>query len=96
MLDRVPTKPNRYAVYDENHNFLRYEYHERADEPTQEGDPLNKANLLPDDDANQATIFAILVLYRIIYYLLPLLLSGVALLIYELSLARRKKRIQRS
>ena len=51
MLDRVPTKPNRYAVYDENHNFIRYEYHERADEPTQVGDALNKANLLPDDVA---------------------------------------------
>ena len=48
MVDRAPTKPNRYAVYDENHNFIRYEYHERADEPTQEGDALNKANLLPD------------------------------------------------
>ena len=48
MLDRVPTKPNRYAVYDDAHNFLRYEYHERADEPTQVGDALNKANLLPD------------------------------------------------
>lgn len=53
MLDRVPTKPNRYAVYDENHNFLRYEYHERADEPTQVGDALNKANLLPDDVATK-------------------------------------------
>jgi hypothetical protein len=51
MEDRIPTKPNRYAVYDENHNFLRYEYHERADEPTQVGDALNKANLLPDDVA---------------------------------------------
>lgn len=48
MVDRAPTKPNRYAVYDENHNFIRYEYHERADEPTQTGDALNKANLLPD------------------------------------------------
>ena len=51
MKDRVPGKPNRYAVYDDNHNFLRYEYHERADEPTQTGDALNKANLLPDDVA---------------------------------------------
>ena len=51
MRDRVPTKPNRYAVYDDNHNFVRYEYHERADEPTQTGDALNKANLLPDDVA---------------------------------------------
>ena len=48
MKDRVSAKPNRYAVYDDAHNFLRYEYHERADEPTQVGDPLNKANLLPD------------------------------------------------
>ena len=51
MQDRAPTKPNRYAVYDDAHNFLRYEYHERADEPTQEGDALNKANLLPDEVA---------------------------------------------
>ena len=28
--------------------FVRHEYHERADEPTQDGDALNKANLLPD------------------------------------------------
>jgi hypothetical protein len=48
LVDRAPTKPNRYAVYDDAHNFLRYEYHERADEPTQVGDALNKANLLPD------------------------------------------------
>jgi hypothetical protein len=48
MQDRASTKPNRYAVYDDAHNFIRYEYHERADEPTQAGDALNKANLLPD------------------------------------------------
>lgn len=51
MQDRVPTKPNRYAVYDDKHNFLRYEYHERADEPTQAGDPLNKNTLLKDATA---------------------------------------------
>ena len=51
MKDRVSAKPNRYAVYDDAHNFVRYEYHERADEPTQAGDALNKANLLPDDVA---------------------------------------------
>ena len=51
------------------------------------------SNLLPDDDANQATIFAILVLYRIIYYLLPLIISGIALFVYEISLARRRKRL---
>lgn len=44
-IDRLPTKPNRYAVYDDNHNFIRYEYHERADEPIVEGSPLNKAKL---------------------------------------------------
>lgn len=52
MKDRIPTKPNRYAVYDDAHNFLRYEYHERADEPTQVGSAINKANLLPDDVAS--------------------------------------------
>jgi hypothetical protein len=51
MRDRVPTKPNRYAVYDDNHNFVRYEYHERADEPTEIGTPLNKATLLKDATA---------------------------------------------
>jgi hypothetical protein len=51
MKDRVAAKPNRYAVYDDNHNFLRYEYHERADEPTQEGTPLNKGTLLSDETA---------------------------------------------
>lgn len=48
MQDRAPTKPNRYAVYDDSHNFLRYEYHERADEPTQAGTALNKATFLSD------------------------------------------------
>lgn len=51
MKDRVSAKPNRYAVYDDSHNFIRYEYHERADEPTEAGSALNKANLLPDDVA---------------------------------------------
>ena len=53
MRDRVPTKPNRYAVYDDNHNFVRYEYHERADEPTEAGTPLTKATLLSDTTAAQ-------------------------------------------
>ena len=52
------------------------------------------SNLLPDDDANQATIFAILVLYRIIYYLLPLIISGIALFIYEMGLAYRRKQLK--
>lgn len=48
------------------------------------------AKLLPDE-TNQATIFAILVLYRIIYYLLPLVISGIALFAYEFKLAEKKK-----
>jgi len=48
MKNRVSTKPNRVAVYDDAYNFLRHEYHERADEPTEIGDALDKANLLPD------------------------------------------------
>ena len=46
-------------------------------------------NLLPED-LNQATLFAILILYRIIYYLLPLIISGIILIIYEFSLPDRK------
>lgn len=51
MKDRVAAKPNRYAVYDDNHNFLRYEYHERADNPTEVGTPLSKGTLLADETA---------------------------------------------
>lgn len=47
-------------------------------------------NLLPEDE-NQATLFAILILYRIIYYLLPLILSGIVLFVYEFHLAENKK-----
>lgn len=46
-------------------------------------------NLLPEEE-NQAMLFAILILYRIIYYLLPLVISGIALFIYEYRLAGRK------
>lgn len=46
-------------------------------------------NLMPEEE-NQANLFAILVLYRIIYYLLPLVISGIALFSYELNLARTK------
>ena len=46
-------------------------------------------NLLPGDE-NQATLFAILILYRIIYYLLPLLVSGIVLFVYELRLIERR------
>ena len=51
-------------------------------------------NLLPEEE-NQATLFAILILYRIIYYLLPLVLSGIALFIYEFHLAENKKQFLR-
>ena len=44
---------------------------------------------MPEDE-NQASLFAILVVYRIIYYLLPLVLSGIVLFIYEYRLAEEK------
>lgn len=47
-------------------------------------------NLMPEDE-NQANLFAILILYRIIYYLIPLVISGIALFSYEFYLANRKK-----
>lgn len=50
-------------------------------------------NLMPEEE-NQANLFAILVLYRIIYYLLPLIISGIALFAYEISLARRKNNLK--
>ena len=40
------------------------------------------SNILPGQD-NQAILFGALVAYRIIYYLLPLVLSGIVLVIYE-------------
>lgn len=54
MKDRIPTKilsngALRYGVYDDSGNLLRYEYIRPEDEPTQEGDPLCKETLLPDD-----------------------------------------------
>ena len=45
------------------------------------------SNVLPGQE-NQAILFGALIAYRIIYYLLPLALSGIVLLIYEFS---RKK-----
>lgn len=47
-------------------------------------------NLMPEEE-NQANLFAILILYRIIYYLIPLIISGIALFSYEFLLTRRKK-----
>lgn len=40
------------------------------------------SNILPGQD-NQAILFGALIAYRIIYYLLPLVLSGIVLVIYE-------------
>ena len=40
------------------------------------------AKLLPEGQ-DQAALFAILILYRIIYYLLPLIISGIILISYE-------------
>lgn len=40
---------------------------------------------------NQAVLFGALIAYRIIYYLLPLLVSGIALIGYETALSYKKK-----
>ncbi len=40
------------------------------------------SNILPGQD-NQAILFGALIAYRIIYYLLPLVLSGIVLAVYE-------------
>ena len=46
------------------------------------------SNVLPGQD-NQAILFGALIAYRIIYYLLPLLVSGIVLMVYEFSKARK-------
>ena len=51
-------------------------------------------NLLPEDE-NQAILFAVLILYRLIYYLLPLVISGIVLFAYEFGLTERRKRIKK-
>lgn len=56
MKDRTPTQvlangAIRYGIYDSKGTLLRYEYIKPEDEPTQDGTPLNKANLLSDDTA---------------------------------------------
>lgn len=58
MTDRVPTQilengAIRYAEYDSSGNFVQYRYLLPADEPTQAGTPLNKANLLTDATATE-------------------------------------------
>ena len=46
------------------------------------------SNILPGQD-NQAILFGALIAYRIIYYLLPLILSGIVLFIYEYCRSRK-------
>lgn len=45
IKDRVPTQPGRIKLIDEKTGEAKYYTLERADEPTQEGTPLNKATL---------------------------------------------------
>lgn len=49
MKDRIPTKPGRVLLTPEDGSTPFYATMERADEPTQEGTPLNKSTLLSDE-----------------------------------------------
>lgn len=51
MNDRVPTNPGRVLITPENGAAAYYATMTRADNPTQEGTPLNKATLLKDATA---------------------------------------------
>lgn len=51
------------------------------------------ANIIPQAE-NQALLYGALIAYRIIYYLLPLVISGIALLIYEGYLGYHHKQIK--
>lgn len=58
MKDRQPTQvlangAIRYGIYGADGTLDRYEYMKREDEPTVEGTPLNKANLLSDVTENK-------------------------------------------
>lgn len=52
------------------------------------------SNIIPGTE-NQAMLFGALIAYRIIYYLLPLVLSGLALVSYEAYLGYRQKQIKK-
>ena len=52
MENRVPTKPNRIKLTDDSGN-IKYYTMERADEPTTEGTPLNKATLFSSVNENR-------------------------------------------
>ena len=51
MLDRVPVNPGRVLITPENGAAAYYATMTRADNPTQEGTPLNKNSLLKDETA---------------------------------------------
>ena len=51
MQDRISGKPGRVLITPENGAAPYYAVMTRADEPEQEGTPLNKANLLTDETA---------------------------------------------
>ena len=52
MENRIPTKPNRIKLTDDSGN-IKYYTMERADEPTVEGTPLNKATLFDSENESR-------------------------------------------
>ena len=52
MENRVSTKPGRIKLTDDSGN-IKYYTMERADEPTVEGTPLNKATLFDSENENR-------------------------------------------
>lgn len=52
MKDRIPTQPGRVKITHSN-GTTEYVTWERADEPTQEGTPINKASLFTDATGNR-------------------------------------------
>ena len=51
MKDRIPTKPGRIALTDEDTGVTKYYIMTMADEPVEDGTELNKASLLKDATA---------------------------------------------
>lgn len=51
MQDRIPVNPGRVLITPENGSAAYYATMTRADNPTQEGTPLNKSSLLKDTTA---------------------------------------------
>lgn len=51
MFDRIPESPGRVKITPENGGAAYYATMERADNPVQEGTPLNKETLLTDETA---------------------------------------------